>query len=239
MNTGRTPALPPSRTGRLRRVRGVVLVGLLGLGASGCTDLALFDIDMLLGRIPFISTLRWSVAPSPYEMPRLPAEGTVPAVNPRGDVPPPFTQQDLVQGAAAVEGLQNPLQPTAAVLARGAQLYQQHCYACHGADGGGNGPVVGPGKFPFAPAANAAAVARYSDGYLYGIIRVGRGLMPAYGDRAGHLDRWAMVSYMRQLGTQTGVTVPVDAPIAPADGASPAPGLPPGAAPGPGGGTTN
>jgi mono/diheme cytochrome c family protein len=216
---------------RWRRARTFVLVAGL-LGAGGCTDLALYDLDILLGYVPFFSYMRTSVSPAPYEMPRLPAEGSIPAVNPRGDVPPPFTQQELVQRAAVVEGLQNPLQPTAAVLARGGQLYQQHCWACHGDQGVGNGPVVGPGKFPFAPASNAAAVAQYSDGYLYGIIRVGRGLMPAYGDRMGHLDRWATVLYMRQLGVQPGATVPATAPIAPVD-AAPAPGLPPGAVPEP------
>jgi mono/diheme cytochrome c family protein len=206
---------------KFRRAAQTLAVAVTVGAAGGCTDLAMYDVDILLGHLPFISTMRWTVAVEPYEMPRLPAEGTIPAVNPRGDVPPAFTQQDLVGGAAEVAGLQNPLESTAAVLARGAQLYQQHCWACHGDQGAGNGPVVGPGKFPFAPASNAQAVARYSDGYLYGIIRVGRGLMPAYGDRTGHLDRWAMVSYMRQLGTQPGVAVPVDAPIAPAEAAPP------------------
>jgi mono/diheme cytochrome c family protein len=201
----------------------------LSIGAAGCTDLAGYDLDMLLGHVPFFSYMRWSVAPAPYEMPRLPADGSIPAVHPRGDVPPPFTQQDLVQGAAEVVGLQNPLQPTAAVLARGAHLYQQHCWACHGDQGVGDGPIVGPGRFPFAPPVTAQAVGHLSDGYLYGIIRVGRGLMPAYGDRAGHLDRWAMVLYMRQLGLAPGVTVPPAAPIAPAE-AAPAE-TPPGAPP--------
>jgi len=212
-----------------RALRSVGVIALMGT-AAGCTDAAGYDLDILLGRVPFFSYMRESVSPAPYEMPRLPAEGSVPAVNPRGNVPPPFTQTDLVGRAAVVEGLQNPLEPTAAVLARGGQLYQQHCWACHGDQGVGNGPVVGPGKFPYAPASNAAAVAQYSDGYLYGIIRVGRGLMPAYGDRTGHLDRWAMVLYMRQLGAQPGIMVPANMPISPA-GAAPAEGLPPGAVP--------
>jgi mono/diheme cytochrome c family protein len=204
-----------------RRLRGVAVWGLLAAG--GCTDLAGYDLDILLGYIPFFSYMRTTVAIETYEMPRLPAEGSIPAVNPRGDVPPPFTQADLVQGVPEIEGLQNPLQPTAAVLARGQQLYQQHCFACHGAEGAGDGPVVGAGRFPFAPPAHAAAVAQFSDGYLYGVIRVGRGLMPAYGDRSTHLDRWAMVLYMRHLGVVPAAVVPPGAPIVPAE---PAPGAP-------------
>ena len=39
----------------------------------------------------------------------------------------------------------------------------------------------------------------FSDGYIYGMIRVGRGLMPAYGYRVTHFDRWHIVNYVRQL----------------------------------------
>jgi mono/diheme cytochrome c family protein len=40
----------------------------------------------------------------------------------------------------------------------------------------------------------------YSDGYLYGMIRYGRGVMPRYGDKVyRHEDRWAIVNYVRKL----------------------------------------
>jgi len=38
-----------------------------------------------------------------------------------------------------------------------------------------------------------------SDGYLYGMIRVGRALMPAYGHQISHYDRWHIVNYVRQM----------------------------------------
>jgi mono/diheme cytochrome c family protein len=216
-----------------RAVRKLGVLVMLGASA-GCTDAAGYDLDMLLGHVPFFSYMRTSPAPAPYEMPRLPAEGSIPAVTPRGDLPPPFTQQDLVQGAPSVVGLQNPLQPTADVLARGRDQYEQHCSVCHGPQGAGDGTIIGPGRFPFASPVHAAAVTGLSDGYLYGIIRVGRGLMPAYGERMGHLDRWAVVLYMRHLGVQPGVTVPAEAPIAPAEGTA-APGGEPAEQAAPGG----
>jgi len=40
----------------------------------------------------------------------------------------------------------------------------------------------------------------YSDGYLYSIIRYGRGVMPRYGDKIFRFDeRWAVVNYVRKL----------------------------------------
>jgi hypothetical protein len=48
-------------------------------------------------------------------------------------------------------------------------------------------------------------VAEYSDGHLYGMIRVGGQNMPAYGHRISHFDRWNVVNYLRVL---QGVAVP-------------------------------
>jgi hypothetical protein len=40
----------------------------------------------------------------------------------------------------------------------------------------------------------------YSDGYLYSIIRYGRGVMPRYGDKVYlPVDRWAIVNHLRKL----------------------------------------
>ncbi len=38
-----------------------------------------------------------------------------------------------------------------------------------------------------------------TDGYRYGMIRVGRGLMPSYGHQITHFDRWHVVNYVRSL----------------------------------------
>jgi prenyltransferase beta subunit len=36
------------------------------------------------------------------------------------------------------------------------------------------------------------------------MIRVGRGLMPSYGARITHFDRWHVVNYVRQLQRSAG-----------------------------------
>jgi mono/diheme cytochrome c family protein len=114
------------------------------------------------------------------------------------------------------------------VLQRGGVIFQTQCSACHGPAGAGTGPVVGPGKFPFAPPINGAATAARSDGYIYAVIAAGRGLMPPYGEKVAHMDRWAVVAYVRELeraGGAAPATVPAAAPAtgAAATGAAAAP----------------
>lgn len=190
----------PRSWGR-RGARAFVLVALLS--TSGCTDWAGYDLDMLWGYIPFLSTMRTSVAVDPYDMPRLPAEHTVPVASPNGDAPPRFSQTQLDSAAATFT---NPFagQSAPVVMARGQVMYQRQCTVCHGSQGEGNGPAVGPGKYPFAPPLNGQATAARSDGYLYAVITAGRGLMPPYGPAITHEDRWAIVNYVRRLQSQAG-----------------------------------
>lgn len=78
---------------------------------------------------------------------------------------------------------------------RGAELYQTYCAMCHGPTGAGGGTVPVP-----AQQLVTQQVANYSDGYLYSMVRYGRGLMPRYGDKITRLeDRWAVVDYVRTL----------------------------------------
>lgn len=170
---------------------------------AGCTDWAGYDIDVAAGKVPQLATMRRSVIPDPYAMPRLPAPGTVPVTHPQGDVPAPYTATQLDSIGAV---LRNPYSNEPAVLARGRVQYATNCAVCHGPAGAGNGTVVGPGKFPFAPPVNGAATAQRSDGYIYGVIDVGRGLMPPYGSRITHADRWAIVSYVRELQRVAGAS---------------------------------
>jgi len=198
------------RSARPRRLV-VVVAAMVTLG--GCTDVAGYDLDMALGKIPWIGTMRQQVKVRPYELPRLPAEGTVPAFSPRGDAPP-FTQAELETVAAAMS---NPVPATPEALARGEAQYLRNCAVCHGPGGAGDGPVVAPGRFPFAtPIGAGTPSAGHSDGYLFGVLRVGRGLMPAYGDRMSQADLWSVVHYMRRLqGMDPGAALP-EAPAGPA-----------------------
>ncbi|HET9947641.1 MAG TPA: cytochrome c, partial [Longimicrobiales bacterium] len=90
-------------------------------------------------------------------------------------------------------------------LARGEELFTRICSVCHGIDGVGANSRIAQ-YHPALPAYNLSGpqVAAYSDQYIYALIRVGRGLMPAYGDRISHFDRWHIVNYVRQLQARAG-----------------------------------
>lgn len=208
---------------RARRI--IAAAALSPLLLSGCTDWAGYDLDYFWGYMPALGSMRTSVSFDPYEMPRLPPEHSVPIGTEFGNAPAPFTQAQLDSVGAI---LTNPFAGAASaeVLARGEAMYAAQCSVCHGPAGAGDGPVVGAGRFPFSLPVNSGAAVARSDGYLYGIIAVGRGLMPAYGEKLNHSDRWAVVEYIRELqraGGATPAAAPAVATPAPA-AAAPVPG---------------
>lgn len=96
----------------------------------------------------------------------------------------------------SMSGLANPVAADAASLERGHRYYQINCAVCHGDAGAGDGPASRYGM-PGINIVTEVTRAR-SDGYIWGIIRNGRGLMPNYNRIAEH-DRWDVVNYVRAL----------------------------------------
>jgi cytochrome c len=89
-------------------------------------------------------------------------------------------------------------------LANGRRHYQINCAVCHGSGGAGDGPVT---KFGLpAPSLLTDITKNRSDGYVYGVIRNGRGLMPPY-NRVEDMDRWDVVNYLRGLQGRLGAPV--------------------------------
>ena len=171
----------------------------------------------------FGRSMRDSRSFDPYENPRpapegsvafaagnLPsADGVVNLGQPEGIALPYFTQFELGVpgvGGPAIQGMVNSTDPnSAASLERGQELYLRFCVVCHGPDGVGANAYIAD-KHLLLPAFNVSGplVAAYSDQYIYAMVRVGRGLMPEYGSRIAHFDRWHVVNYVRQLQIQAG-----------------------------------
>jgi mono/diheme cytochrome c family protein len=196
------------------------VAALLPVLAAGCTR-----VDNTLAKVPIFAFMHRSPGFSPYEHPLPAPPGSVPFESPAGEVLPPLeaTEQALNEFAASSWG-QNPVAADDTTALRvGQVMYERHCQVCHGETGLGDGPIIAPNKFAFPPPSLVAAPATTrADGYIYGVIRAGRGLMPAYGARTSHMERWAIVSYINFLQAAAGAPpVPVTAPqtVPPAEGA--------------------
>ena len=190
---------------------GLGLVLVLGLGfTSACTR-----FENAMASIPVFSFLRNSPALDPYEAPRGAPPGSVAYLSPAGDAPFGLTPNEQVLTAFG-ESARNPFAANdTAALNRGKVMFERHCMVCHGTEGKGDGPILNKpgvtGKFPFAPNLTLPTTVARTDGYLYGIIAAGRGLMPPYGPRMTHIERWTTVVYLRELQRQAGAA-PAAAP---------------------------
>jgi mono/diheme cytochrome c family protein len=147
-----------------------------------------------------------------------PADTIAMRANPQHSVPtsgtaaPGFAYGRMASIAAldSMKGLQNPMARDERSLNNGRMQYQINCAVCHGVLGAGDGPVT---KFnlpalPIGAGTNAATT--LTDGYLFAIIRNGRGLMPAY-NRIEEPDRWDLINYLRTI--QSGGAAALGAPL--------------------------
>jgi len=172
-----------SGRGVSRRGAGVAAATLFVAGLGACDD--------QIKHVPWFETMYRQASVETYERPMtLPPEGAVPLGAER--------HSSLIDS----DSLANPLagRRDAATLERGQILYQQYCVVCHGQSGAGDGPVVGENRLPALPTLDLTSerAVGLTDGYLWGMIANGRGVMPSY-RRIPADDRWYIVNYVRQL----------------------------------------
>jgi mono/diheme cytochrome c family protein len=127
--------------------------------------------------------------------------------NPQGSVPVTgitlasweVSYAPTMQAVDSMSRLPNPVAVDARSLANGHRLYQVNCAVCHGDLGDGNGTLrqLSP-MYGFAPPINGAPTQARSDGYIWGVLRNGRGLMGSF-NRLSEAERWDVVNYVRGL----------------------------------------
>lgn len=124
----------------------------------------------------------------------------------------------MPQTVDSMSRLENPVAADAQSIANGHRLYQVNCAVCHGELGDGNGALkaVNP-AYGFAPPINGAATQARSDGYIFGMLRNGRGLMSSF-NRIPERERWDVVNYVR--GLQGKYQVPTGQVVRPGEAAS-------------------
>lgn len=98
----------------------------------------------------------------------------------------------------AMAGIPNPTPADSASVHRGKLQYQINCAICHGPSGMGNGNATKYGMPGIGIGVGSNAANTLTDGYIFGMIRNGRGLMPSY-NRIEESDRWDLINYLRSL----------------------------------------
>ena len=178
-------------------------------------SVALLCVPLLMGGCEWFTNFTRQPKIDPWEVATMDTSRlakTAPRGNPQGSVPiyggsPPEFVVSYARFPMTVDSMsamRNPTQPSAASLENGHKYYTINCAVCHGDSGDGAGPAT-KFQFPRISLLTPAAIG-YSDGYLYGMIRNGRGLMPPY-NRIEHMDRWDVVNYIRGLQGRTGSAV--------------------------------
>ena len=127
--------------------------------------------------------------------------------NPQGSVPVTGTVAASWQVSYGVmpnvidslSGVPNPVAVDERSLANGRKLYQVNCTVCHGDVGDANGAMkqLNP-AYGFALSLLTPQAMGRTDGYLFGMMRNGRGLMPPQ-NRIPEAMRWDVVNYVRGL----------------------------------------
>ncbi|HEX7937934.1 MAG TPA: cytochrome c [Gemmatimonadaceae bacterium] len=129
-----------------------------------------------------------------------------------GSAAPGFAYGRMASIAAldSMKGIENPVAKDDRSLNNGRMQYQINCSVCHGNLGMADGPVTkfGLPVLPIGAGTNAAL--KLSDGYIFGMIRNGRGLMPSY-NRIEERDRWDLINYLRSI--QAGGASALGAPL--------------------------
>jgi len=200
------------------RHRNLAALALLTLSTAGCDYWynTVPSPDQLWNRIPWFDQMVYMRSIRPYssnDVPRYTVKGTVPVGGGEaswdiGDasalsyafdaaVADKLVNPTTTGGTALRPGPDLPVIPST-IEARGDTLFNTYCAVCHGTTGAGNGPVAA--KLVNVLSLLTPQARGYTDGYLYSIIRYGRGLMPKYGDKVpSPAHRWAIVNHLRAL----------------------------------------
>lgn len=212
----------------MRPPRAALAALLLLLGACDFYYYRVPSPDDLWRIIPWFDQMIRARYIHPYETPNVPRytpEGTVPVSG--GE--PDWSAEWIAGKATTANALKNPFTAGGSahrpgpsvpeipreVAAAGDTLFHTFCSVCHGPTGNADGTVS---RQIGAPSLLTARARAYSDGYIYSIIRYGRGVMPRYGDKVyDPTDRWAIVTHVRKLQAAT------PAPPGPAGAAVPVP----------------
>lgn len=182
-----------------------VLLAALLLGTTGCNFWynEVPSPDDLMHAIPWFDHMITSKAVHPY------ASDSVPRNTPAGIVPIGGAEADWRQGdptaafptygfdTLVANAVKRPTLAASPTARSGEELFRTYCSMCHGMKGDGDGTMK---SYTAPPSLLQDHIKARSEGWIYSMIRYGRGSMPQYGDKIVRVDeRWAVVDYVRSL----------------------------------------
>ncbi len=124
---------------------------------------------------------------------REPVANTVPRSK-KGYLPYRLTQPELEAGAQIISPLDT---ANAQVIADGKILWDRFCEHCHGGKGQGDGLVSE--KYPGIANLTGLAYADITEGHVFHVITMGKGLMGAHGSQISAEERWKIARYVKQV----------------------------------------
>lgn len=131
---------------------------------------------------------------NPYEMNmREPVPNTVPR-NKKGYLPHRLEQFDLETAALIPSPLDSGSQ---VAITEGKMLFDRYCEHCHGPKGLGDGLVAE--KYPGVANLLGGAYEEITEGHIFHVITVGKGLMGAHGSQVSPEDRWKIARYIKEV----------------------------------------
>ena len=173
------------------------------LGLSRAARAVRFSPLLLLMACSWFTDFKQQPKIDPWETPSdtIPFRG-----NPQSSVPitgsaAPGFEYDrgpLPQTVTLMANIKNPVPADSASVNRGRVQFQINCAVCHGPLGMANGPATKYGMAGIAIGAGSNAALNLTDGYIFVMMRNGRGLMPTY-NRIEEMDRWDIVNYLRSI----------------------------------------
>ncbi|SHH73453.1 Cytochrome c, mono-and diheme variants [Chryseolinea serpens] len=165
----------------------------------------LTSIDYPDGHAEFYNSNKFN----PYRMNMRESAPHTVARNKHGWLPYRLGKDSLAFAAANVK---SPLDSTAAIIADGKVLYETYCDHCHGPKGKGDGKVAAGGikvevngeqkeRSIYAGVANLTsdALKGVSEGHIFHVITMGKGLMWSHGSQISPEDRWKIAKYVKTL----------------------------------------
>jgi mono/diheme cytochrome c family protein len=163
------------------------------------------SIDYPDGHAEFYNSNKFN----PYRMNMRESAPHTVARNKHGWLPYRLGKDSLAYASANVK---SPLDSTAAIIADGKVLYETYCDHCHGPKGKGDGKVAAGGvkvdvngeqkeRSIYAGVANLTsdALKGVSEGHIFHVITMGKGLMWSHGSQISPEDRWKIAKYVKTL----------------------------------------